>query len=128
MPGPIALVNPSVLVNNLSVPVVVNSVSYTEGRGEQTVRVQSAGGGSVQSVYSDDVESKLSMVKFAMLPTAENIALVLGWKDNTNANVISITGAGLTRSFTNAVLTSDYEVVLGSDTQLDLEFKTDAAV
>lgn len=123
-----ALSNPSVLINNISVPVVPNSVSYTEGKGEQTVRVQSAGGGSVQSVFSNNVETNLSMVKMSLFPTAENIALILTWKNNANANAISITGSGLTRSFANATLTSDYEVQLGSDTQIDLEFKADAAV
>ncbi len=128
MAGPIALVNPTILVNNLSTPVVTNSVSYTEGRGEQEVRVQSAGGGSVQSVLSNNVETNLSMVKLSMLPTAENIALVLSWKDNGNENVIAIADNGITRSFTNAVLINDYEVNLGSDTQIDVEFKTDAAI
>jgi hypothetical protein len=124
----IALSNPTVLINNISVAVVPNSVSYTEGKGEQTVRVQSAGGGSVQSVLSNNVETNLSTVKMSLFPTAENIALILTWKNNANENAISITGSGLTRSFTNATLTSDYEVQLGSDTQIDLEFKSDAAV
>ena|SRR3990167_9522761 len=124
----IALANPTVLINNLSVSIVPNSFTYTEGRGEQTVRVQSAGGGSVQSVLSNNVETNLSTVKFDVFPTAENIALILGWKDNGNENVIGATGAGLTRSFTNATLTNDYEVALGSDTKISLEFKTNAAV
>lgn len=128
MAAPIALVNPAVLVNNLSVPIVPNSLTYTEGLGEQTVRVQSAGGGSVQSVLSNNVETNLSMVKFEMFPTAENIALILSWKVNGNQNVVSVTGAGLTRSFTNATLTNNYEVALGSDTKIPLEFLTDAAV
>lgn len=108
----IALSNPTVLINNISVAVVPNSVSYTEGKGEQMVRVQSAGGGSVQSVLSNNVETNLSTVKMSLFPTAENIALILTWKNNANANAISITGSGLTRSFTNAALTSDYEVSL----------------
>jgi hypothetical protein len=123
-----ALANPSVLVNNLATPIVPNSFTFTEGRGEQTVRVQSAGGGSVQSVFSNNVETNLSTVKFSMFPTAENINAILAWKDNGSANVISATGAGLTRSFTNATLIGDYEVNLGSDTVIDLEFKTDAAI
>jgi hypothetical protein len=124
----ITLANPTILVNNLSTPIVANSFSYTEGKGEQTVRVQSAGGGSVQTVLSNNVETNLSMVKFSMFPTAENIATILSWKNNGNANVISASGAGLTRSFTNATLINDYEINLGSDTQIDLEFKTDAAI
>lgn len=124
----IALANPTVLVNNLSTPIVPNSFSYTEGFGEQTVRTQSAGGGGVQSVFSNNVETNLSMVKFSMFPTAENIALIRQWKSNGNENVISASGSGLTRSFTNATLVNDYEVNLGADSQIDLEFKTDASV
>lgn len=124
----IALSNPTVLINNLAVAVVPNSVTYTQGKGEQTVRVQSAGGGSVQSVFSNNVETNLSTVKMSLFPTAENIALIDGWKDNGNSNAISITATGLTKSFANAALINDYEVSLGSDTQIDIEFKTDAAV
>jgi len=123
-----ALANPRVLVNNLSVAIVPNSCSYTEGLGEQTVRTASAGGGSVQSVYSNNVETNLSMVKFDMFATAENLETILLWKNNANANVISISGDGLTRSFASAVLTNDYEINLGSDSVVSLEFKTDAAI
>jgi len=125
---PIALANPTVLINNLSVAIVPNSCTYTEGKGEQSVRVQSAGGGSVQSVLSNDIETNLSMVKFDMSATAENIETILTWKNNANANVISISGNGLTRSFANAALTNDYEVSLGNDSVISLEFKADAAI
>lgn len=124
----VQLANPRVLVNNLPVAIVPNSCSYTEGKGEQTVMVQSAGGGSVQSVYSNNVETNLSTVKFDMRATAENLETILLWKNNANANVISISGDGLTRSFANAVLINDYEVNLGSDSVVSLEFKTDAAI
>lgn len=126
----ISLANPTILINNLSFPIESNSCSYTEGFGEQTVRVQSAGGGSVESVYSNNVETNLSMVKMRALNTASNIEIVRSIKANGNANVISISdnASGFTRSFTNAALINDYEVSLGSDGGIDLEFKTDAAV
>lgn len=129
MASPVALVNPTVLINNLSTPIVPNSFTYTEGQGEQTMRVQSSGGGSVQSVLSNNVESNLSMVKFEMYPTADNIDTIKSWKVNGNNNAISASDAsGFTRSFTNAALTNNYEVALGSDTKISLEFHTDAAV
>ena len=128
MASPIALVNPAVNVNNISIAIVPNSFTYTEGKGEQVVRVQSAGGGSVQSVLSQNVETNLSMVKFEMFPTADNIAAILSWKNNGNQNAISATANGFTRSFTNATLTNNYEVALGSDTKIQVEFHTDAAV
>ena len=124
----VKLSNPTVVVNNGSVAVVPNSVSYTEGFGEQEIKVQSAGGGSVQTVLSTNVETNCSMVKFSLHNTAENIDLIRTWKTNLNNNVISITGEGLTRSFANAALINDYEVALGSDSTIDVEFKGDAAV
>jgi len=126
--GIVALANPTVIVNNSPVSVVPNSVSYTEGFGEQAVRTQSAGGGSVQTVLSNNVETNMSMVKFSIFNTAENIELVRTFKVNSNDNVISITGEGLTRSFNNVALTNDYEVNLGADTTIDLEFTGDPSV
>lgn len=117
-----AIATPSIIINNTVAPVVPNSVTYTEGLGEQNVRSQSAGGGSVQMVYSDNAESKFSTVKFQMFPTPENINLIRTWKTNGNANAITITAPGFSRSISEAALINNYEVNLGADTQIDLEF------
>ena len=122
------LSNPTVIINNTAVAIVPNTFGYTEGFGEQELKVQSAGGGSVQTVLSNNVETNLSMVKFEMRNTAENIDLIRTWKSNSNANAITVTGEGLNRAFNNAALTNDYEVNLGSDTTISIEFKSDAAV
>ena len=130
----IAVTNPQVVVNNVAVPVIPNSVTYTEGFGEQNQRVQSAGGGNTELVFSDDVETKISMVKFSMLNTQANIDLIRSWKANRNANAITITGDprdggdALKRTFANGALTTDYEVNLGADTEIEVEFMTDPAV
>jgi hypothetical protein len=124
-----ALTTPSITVNNITVAIVPNSFSYTEGFGEQALRVQSAGGGGVQQVYSDNAETKVSSAKWSMINTAENIALIRTWKANSNANAISATAAdGFARTFNNAALTGDYEVNMGADTTIDVEFMSDSAV
>lgn len=123
-----ALSNPQVVINNIAVPVVPNSVKFTEGKGEQMQRVQSAGGGQVEVVYSDDVESHLSKVTMSLINTADNIDLVRQWKSNSNNNAITITGEGLNRSFAQAALTSDYDVELGSDSVIEIEFTALPAV
>jgi len=122
-----ALSNPTLVINNIAVPYVPNSIKFKEGLGEQNVRVQSAGGGSLQSVFSDNAESKISMVGFSVYPTPENIALVKGWKQLANANAISLTDTNFSRTFANMALTSDYDVNLGADTTIDIEFMGDAA-
>lgn len=122
------LSNPTVVINNNAVPIIPNTFSFTEGFGEQELKVQSSGGGSVQTVLSNNVETNMSMVKFSIHNTAELIDLARSWKVNANKNAITVTGEGLTRAFNNAAVTNDYEVNLGADTTIDIEFKSDAAV
>lgn len=124
----IAVTNPQVVINNVAIPVVPNSVRFTEGKGEQTQRVQSAGGGQVTPVYSDNVETHISKIMMSMINTPSNIELVREWKSNKNANAMSITGDEFQRSFSYVALTNDYEVALGSDGVLELEFAAAPAV
>lgn len=118
----IAVTNPQVTINNIAVAVVPNSVKYDEGLGEQSQRVQSAGGGNVEVVYDDNVETHVSKVMLQLTNTAENIDLARTWKKNGNANVVAITGNDLARSFPSCALVNQYEVALGSDGVLELEF------
>ena len=121
--------NPSLVMNNLAISIVANTFSYTEGLGEQDVVVQTAGGGSIQTVFTDNVEMRYSDIKFEMQNTVENIDLIRTWKINENTNGMTGTDKdGWTRTFNSVVLTSNYEVNLGSDTTISLEFKSDAAI
>lgn len=131
----VALANPQVTVNNIPVSVVPNSVMYTEGLGEQNMRAASTGGDSVEQVYSQNIENNFSKISFEIYPTPDNINLARVWKINRNANVITVIGdvtsGGVTtsiqRSFTNAAILNDYDVALGADTTIELEFQSDAA-
>jgi len=124
----IALARPSIIINNTPIQVVPNTTVYTEGKGEQNVRTQSAGGGSVEIVVSENVETNISKVNFSIMPTPENIEAARGWKSNPGANAINIVSGEFNRSITSATLTNDYEVNLGSDTTIDLEFMGAPAV
>lgn len=130
-----ALANPTVVVNNVTIAVVPNSVKYTEGLGEQNMRAASSGGGSVEQVFSRNIENNFSMVSFSVFNSPANIATARVWKTNENQNVISISGtvtdngvsSTFSRSFTNAAILNNYEVNLGADTEIELEFQSDAA-
>lgn len=126
----IQISDPSVLVNNVAVAIVPNSLTFDEGLGEQNVLVQSAGGGQLQQVYANDVATNLGMVKFSLQATKANIDLARSWKSSQNRNVVTITAANadgtLTRSFTNAAICNAYEVPLSADGVIELEFKGDA--
>lgn len=122
--------DPSVLVNNVSVAIVPNSLVFDEGLGEQSVIVQSAGAGQTQQVFANDVSTNLGMVKFSLQATKQNIELARSWKTNQNQNVVTVTATNadgtITRSFTNAAICNNYEVPLSADGVIELEFKGDA--
>ncbi len=131
----VVLANPQVIVNNLSIAIKPNTLAFTEGFGEQIVRAASAGGASVVQILADNIEDNFSEVKFAVDPTIENIDNARSWKVNPGNNVVSVTGtvtdgtetATFSRTFVKASITNNYEVPLGSDTQIDLEWKSSPA-
>lgn len=124
--------NAAVTVNNNVIAIVPNSLAYTEGFGEQTVRAASAGGGQVEQIFSSNIETSFSMVKFDLPATVENIALAREWKAAANQNLVQIAGrtvdGNVTRTFTQAALLTDYEVALGSDTNISVEFNANPAI
>jgi len=129
----IALADASVTVNNDPVAIVPNSVAFTEGKGEQNMRAASAGGGSVEQIYSNNVETNFSMVKFSLHNTIQKIEDARDWKSNRNQNSVTITGKTpdgktITRTFNQAAILNDYEINLGSDTDFEIEFKSSPAV
>ena len=127
--GQQALTAPAITINNVTAAIVPNSAVYTEGFGEQTTRTQSAGGGVVETVYSDNVETKMSKLTFSMYPTTDNIELIREWKVNRNANAASITAENFNgRTINSASVNNNYDVALGADTQIDLELMGDPAV
>lgn len=123
-----ALVNPTVKVNNIAVGIVPNSVKYNEGLGEQVVRTQ-VSGSTVETVYSDNAETKISKVGFQVYNEPEIIEQIRVWKTSENNNLIVLQDDdGFSRTFQNQALTGDYEVNLGSDATIEIEFMGDPAV
>lgn len=123
-----AITSTQVTVNNTTISIVPNSFSYTEGFGEQSVTVQSAGGSSRENVYQDDISKKYSTLKWEMYPTAENISIIRSWKANADANAVSFIEPGdgsFHRYGNNAALINDYEVNLGYEKTIAVEFRSD---
>ena len=120
-----------VLVNNSPVGIIPNSLTYDEGLGEQNMRVASLGGGQTDSIYSNNIELSFSKIMFEIPVTVQNIALARAWKVNRNNNVVQIVSqtpdGKLTKTFTQAALLNNYEVPLGAETNIALEFTSKPA-
>jgi hypothetical protein len=129
---PIQLSDATVLANNEAVGIVPNSLTYTEGFGEQQVRVAALGGGKTEQIYAQDVEGNMSTLKFELPTTVENIKLARKWKANQNQNVFTIAGStsdgDMTKTFTQAAVTNDYEVAIGTEGSIEIEIMANAAV
>jgi hypothetical protein len=129
---PIQLSDATVLVNDEVIMIVANSLKYTEGFGEQTVRAGSVGGGAVEQIYSRDVESSLSKIMFDLHTTPANVKLARTWKANANENVVQIAGktteGDVTRTFTQAAFTGDPEIEISTEGVIGIEFMSNAAI
>lgn len=128
----IQLSTAAVLVNNEVVTVVPNSVKFTEGFGEQQVRAGSVGGGGVEQIYSQDVESALGKVMFDIHTTPENVRLQRSWQSNQNRNVVQIAGTtdegDVTRTYTQAAMVNDPEIEIGTEGVISIEFMANSPV
>lgn len=128
----VQVANAAVIVNNNVVAVVPNSVKYTEGLGEQEIKAASTGGGQSEQIYSENIENNFSMISFDVYNTVEAIDLARQWKANRNQNLVQVAGktveGNITRTFSQAAILNDYEVGLGSDTVISLEFKSNPAI
>lgn len=124
----IAISSPTITANNQALEIVPNTCTYTEGFGEYTQRVASAGGGSTNIVFSENAEMKKSKLTFEVYATAEMIGILRSLKNNRQQNVFTVESSELTRTIRQAAIISDYEVALGADTTIPLEVEGRSAV
>lgn len=122
-----------ITVNNDTVGIVPNSLSFNEGRGEQNILAVSDGGGRVSQVFSNNLETNFANVTFSVRTTADMVERVLQWKDNGNNNVIIIAaedanGNDFIRTFTQAAFTANYEVQIQAEGVIEVGFASNAAV
>ena len=129
---PTQLASPAISVNDEVIGIVPNSVKFKEGKGTQTVKAQSSGGGNTEQVYSQSVEDAFGSISFDLYATVESVELARVWKSRRNFNHVTLTGktpeGSLTRNFAQAALLDDYEVDLGSDATFSIMFSSEPAV
>lgn len=112
-----------ILVNNTQVAYTADSITYKDGFGEYTVRNAVVGGSQTEQIFSQDLSTKVGMVKFSMPSTKENDDLKRAWKLNLDENVVELVGPdNFTKVFTQAVLTVDPEGSLSTDGNIEVEF------
>ena len=124
------LSNPSIEINDRAIHIVPNSLSIKRGKGDVNIRAQTAGGGAIEIITTDNAETRVSMVKFSVFPTNEYLELIPTWQEGrfSGGNTIRISDKTIDTplSFTGMQITTDPEYAFGADTQIELEFMGDA--
>ncbi len=122
--------NVAILVNNDIIAYEANTLSYDDGFGEYSVKNAVVGGGQTEQVFSEDLATKFSMVKFSLPSTEDSAKLVREWKNNLNNNVVelmSATTGNFTRIFTQASIQGNPEINLSTDGTVEIEFRSNPA-
>ncbi len=115
--------NPVVKLNGETISIVPNSLAYKLGTGDKVIRAVSSGGGAITPVTTDNVETKLGMIKFAVPNTADGALIARTVADNGEANEFQISDEDLQVSFTNMSLMTEPERPLSQDGAFELEFQ-----
>lgn len=117
------LANPTVIIDDETIEIKPNSLSYKDGRGDAKVRTQAAGDG-VTTVVTVDAETKISMVKFTMLLTSNSDISTNQWasKRETTGCTIEFFD-GIRKSFVRMALMTDPEKMTGAEGEVEVEFQ-----
>lgn len=130
-----ALSSVTLTFNGDAVPVLPNSVTWTEGQPEKMVRSVVVGNTVVQE-FSKNFEEAFSKLNFAVIPSALRVDQIRAFQNLDNTNVVTVTATevvagaeqSLERTFNNLTIVNQPEINIGADTQVDIECKSDAAV
>ena len=112
-------------VNNEPIGIKPNSFSFTDGRGDRTVRTKMSGNNST-TIASTDVETAISMCKFSLIMESSTPDTVIEWRDNIDANVVVAqdSSTGKTYTFNRAIITTSPEFAAGADAEVEIEFQS----
>lgn len=123
-----ALAVPALIINNVLFPYKPNTIVFTEGLGEYKIRVASAGGSKTEIVFTKNVETMRSMLKGTFYTTKENVEEARKLKLNEDTNVVQIAEKGFSRTFNRATVINNYEIPIGFEGEVELEFESEPAV
>lgn len=122
----IILVDASVEVDDEPVTVEGNTLVLIEGQGTVTTKAATKGG-RVVAVHSEDITTKVGMIKFEMPASVDSMNLARDFKARGAGRVVRVSGtdaAGnrLGRTLTQGVMTNDPEKAIQNEGKIAIEF------
>lgn len=123
-----AINNAHLYVNDLPTLYLPNTLSYNDGKGERTVRTQSVGGGAVEIIVTDNLETHIGGVKFNLANNVDMVKKFDLWRDNFDQNVVVLvfeqSGISWSKTFKQATVVNNPDVELKTTGVIAVEFQT----
>ena len=93
------------------------------------MRPETSGNGQVNHQRAEDISTKLSKVTFEVLPTPENINRLREIKLAGDRNICTITdlATSFKRTWTQINISNNYDIKMGSDSTITVEFDANTA-
>lgn len=125
MADKIVLSNPAIRVNNLSVGFKPNSLVIKTGKGENSVKGVSEGGGNSGIAKSENVETRVGMIKFSLFSTNIDIESFNVWKsiNISIGNIIKVIDENFNATMSGAIVINDPDIAMGVDESFEVEFE-----
>lgn len=119
----------TLLANNEVVCYEPNTLKPMHGKGEFSMRNAVVGGGETEQIFSQDLTTKFSSLKFSLPCTDSVVDLVDGWKDNGNDNVFELVGNNVdyNRIFTQCAVINEPEFDFSNEGAVEIEIKGNPA-
>lgn len=120
------LVDVSVEVDDNAILLEGNTLVFVEGLGESATKGATQGGRPVV-VHSQDITTRIGMVKFEMPGTVESLNITRDWAALGAGRVVRVSGtdpAGnrLGRTLTGGIMSNDPEKAIQSEGKVPVEF------
>lgn len=122
----IILVDASVEVDDETVTLEGNTLVLVEGQGTSTTKAATRGG-RVVVVHSEDITTKVGMVKFEMPASIASINLARDIKARGAGRVVRVSGTDpqgnrLGRTLTQGIMSNDPEKAVQNEGKIPVEF------
>ncbi len=117
-------------INNEVIPYSPGTLEYTLGLGEAQGQFQTTGGLGGEIIYSQDLTTLKSSVKFEMLNTSVNNRRVINWRQVQDRNVLILAdpnNASDTFTFTRSFTTTESTFTDGAEASITVEFEGEKA-
>ena len=122
----IILVDASIEVDDEAVTVKGNTIVFKEGQGESTTEAATRGG-RVVAVHSEDVTTKVGMIKFEMPASIESANVSRDFKARGAGRVVRMSGTDpqgnrIGRTLTQGLMVTDPEKAVQNEGAIPVEF------